>query len=391
MTNHPLSPSRPARDEHLDRLQELARRTVAPLEEASPLGREFYVDEDIFTREREFLFGTGWVACGPTAAVQSVGDVKALRIAGEPLLLTHDESGARHAFFNTCQHRGSCLIDDPTSRGLKRIRCPYHAWTYRLDGTLEHAPHMSEHPSFDPESIQLQRCHLEDWQGFQFVSLEEEPRPLAEQLHDAPSLSRYLTSELVVVAERRYEVAANWKLLCQNYSECYHCALAHPELNRISHFKSGGAQEAGSSFVGGPMRLNPGFDTMTLSGRSKRPSLQAALDGDDLVLYYVIYPNLFVSLHRDYVLTHTLRPHSTTNTEVVCDWLFHPDQVAQQDFDPSDAVEFWDLTNRQDWELCERTQRGAASSAFAPKHYQPSETCVHEFDRWYLSRLLSHN
>ncbi len=376
------------RSPQLDRLKDLAVDTLEEIEQARPLAREFYVDDEVYALESSLLFGSGWFAYGPKAALSKPGDAATLDIDGEPLLLTCDEAGIQHAFFNTCRHRGSCLIDEPSTSGLKRLRCPYHAWTYRLDGSLEHAPHMSEHPGFEVDGVHLTRCAIEEWQGFLWVSLQSNPDPLDVMLRETPSFSRYRTSELVVVEQTRYEVDANWKLLCQNYSECYHCALAHPELNRISHFKSGGTQDSGPSFVGGPMRLNPGFDTMSLSGRSSRASLAPELDDDDLVWYYVIYPNLFVSLHRDYVLSHTLVPRSPTHTEVTCHWLFHPEQVADPKFDPSDAIEFWDLTNRQDWELCERTQRGARSRAFAPLRYQPSETCVHEFDRWYLGRLL---
>ena len=385
----PISDEVPARSNSARALRQLAERTLRPFDEARPLAREFYTDLAIFEREQEQLFASAWFCCGPSARLREPGSISTVEAAEERLLLTCDENGVRHAFFNVCRHRGSCLVDAAEERRRRRVRCPYHAWTYRLDGSLEHAPHMSEHPGFDPDGVELRRCALAEWQGFLFVTLQESPLPLERQLSDAPDLSSYRTNELVQVEQKRYDVKANWKLLCENYSECYHCALAHPQLNRISHLGSGGSQQSGASFVGGPMRLNPGFNTMSHSGRSDRPSITPGLDDDDLVFYYVIYPNLFVSLHRDYVLTHTLFPRSPTRTEVVCDWLLHPHQVERSSFDASDAVDFWDLTNRQDWELCERTQRGAASRGFLPLHYQPSETCVHDFDRWYLSALLS--
>jgi Rieske 2Fe-2S family protein len=187
-----------------------------------------------------------------------------------------------------------------------------------------------------------------------------------------------------------YEVAANWKLICENYSECYHCPGAHPQLARISDLiaRSSRPQEIGRCFNGGPMQLREGIETMSLSGRRTVPVIPG-LSADDhrYVYYYVIYPNLLLSPHPDYVLTHTAWPLAADRTRVVCEWLFTPEAVARPGFDPADMVDFWDVTNRQDWALCERTQRGAASRGFRPGPYQPTEDCVHTFDRWYADLM----
>jgi Rieske 2Fe-2S family protein len=149
--------------------------------------------------------------------------------------------------------------------------------------------------------------------------------------------------------------------------------------------------ESGACFNGGAMALRDGFTTMSMSGRSSLPQIPG-LSADDhrRILYYLVYPNLLLSPHPDYVLTHTIWPLGPARSRVVCEWLFTPEAAAAEGFDPADVVEFWDLTNRQDWELCERAQAGAASRGYRPGPYQSSEDCVHAFDRWYAEQLTPH-
>jgi Rieske 2Fe-2S family protein len=376
--------------------------TTAQLLHASPLRGELYTDAALFRRELDELFGGLWLCAGREDAVPRPGDFLVREVGDESIVVSRAEDGLLHAFYNVCRHRGARVVAEARGEGRRHFVCPYHAWTYGLDGRLQQAPLMADRPDFRCQDFPLVEVPLESWQGFFFLHLGgaaagESGRPaaqavrggaLADQLADLPDLSSYDLPALRVAARETYRVKANWKLLCENYAECYHCSLVHPQLHRISHFLSGGQQESGGGFVGGPMRLRPGFDTMSVSGVSGRASLPGVrADESDLVRYYNVYPNFLLSLHRDYVLTHTLWPLSPGETYLECEWLFHPDEMARPGFDPADAVEFWDVTNRQDWEICERVQLGVRSRGYRPSRYQAGETCVWEFDRWYRERM----
>jgi Rieske 2Fe-2S family protein len=226
--------------------------------------------------------------------------------------------------------------------------------------------------------------------GFVFLNLDPDAPPLEHELADLPDLARFRLPELRCGKRMEYEVAANWKLVCENYSECYHCAGAHPQLVRISDLisRSERRQEFGRSFNGGPMLMREGVQTMSMSGTSTLAPIPGLAPEDHrYVYYYVVYPNLLLSPHPDYVLTHAAWPLAADRTRVVCEWLFTTEALAAPGFDPAGVVEFWDLTNRQDWALCERTQKGAGSAAFTPGPYTPTEDCVHAFDSWYAGRM----
>jgi len=230
------------------------------------------------------------------------------------------------------------------------------------------------------------------------VSLHDGQRPpvrspdraapaLVDAYADLPDLGRYRVAELRRAKRVEYTVEANWKVIAENYSECYHCPLVHPQLHRISDITSGYAQ-FGRSFSGGPMQLRDGCTTMSTSGVTALPTLPGLGEADHrLVHYYLVYPNLMLGLHSQYVLVHQAWPLAPDRTRVICDWLFRPETIAAPGFDPADMVEFWDLTNRQDWVLCERVQRGAASAGYVPGPYHPAEACAHAFGKWYAEAI----
>jgi Rieske 2Fe-2S family protein len=244
---------------------------------------------------------------------------------------------------------------------------------------------------FRKDGFALVPVRLEVFHGFLFANLDDHAVPLAAQFADLPDLTRFRIGELVRGKRIEYDVHANWKLLCENYSECYHCPGAHPQLHRISEPmpRSARKSEVGACFNGGPMQLREGIDTMSMSGRSSLPTIPGLSHEDTrYVHYYVVYPNMFLSPHPDYVLTHTAWPVSPERTHVICEWLFTKEAVNAEDFDPSDVVEFWDVTNRQDWALCERVQASVTSLGFRQGPYQPTEDCVHTFDSWYAGALV---
>jgi phenylpropionate dioxygenase-like ring-hydroxylating dioxygenase large terminal subunit len=361
-----------------------------PLEEATTLPGRFYHDPAIHREELQRIFTSMWLCVGREEEVADPGDFLTRSVGTESVMVVRDAEGEVRAFHNVCRHRGSRILTETSGKGLTRLQCPYHAWTYELHGALRVAPHMEEARNFDKRDFSLNRVRLERWDGFLFVSFSPKEPPLFEHLGEmARKFERYRMGTLKRGKRITYTVEANWKLLCENYSECYHCALIHPELNRVSHYLSGCTDLSNGATVGGWMDLRKeDYSTMTLSGKTERPAF-ASIDPEDLrrIHYYIVYPNMLLSLHPDYVMTHTIWPEGPARSEVVCEFLFDPKAMARDDFDPSDAVDFWDLTNRQDWRACELAQQGVGSAAYERGRLSSLEWMVHIFDNFYADRL----
>jgi len=367
--------------------EEFASATVG--EGARTLPGRFFTCEAVYRAEQERLFGGGWVCAGRAEDAPEPGCFAAVEVAGERLLLVRDGAGALRALHNVCRHRGTRLCDEAAGRFGKSIQCPYHAWTYGLDGRLLTARLMDGTPGFDTADYPLHTAALSEWEGFVFVNLAREPRPFTEAF--APLLGRFAAwgaSTLRRGARVDYAVQANWKLVIQNYSECYHCPPVHPELVRLSPADSGRNDLSEGPFLGGFMDLRECAETLTPTGAADRPPLPG-IAGENLrrVYYYALFPNLLLSLHPDYVMAHFLRAEGPGRTHVRCEWYFHPEAMARPGFDPGDAVAFWDRVNRQDWRVCELSQLGVASRAYAPGPYAAAEGLLWAFDRHYLQAL----
>jgi Rieske 2Fe-2S family protein len=240
---------------------------------------------------------------------------------------------------------------------------------------------MHETSGFERSNYPLHAAALAEWEGFLFLNLAREPQPF-EQLF-APLIGKFAAwhmPELHMARRIEYDVQANWKLIIQNYSECYHCPLIHPALDRLSPSTSGRNDLSEGPFLGGYMTMNEPTGSMTIDGHTRRPPL-GEVAGEELgrVYYYSIFPNLLLSLHPDYVMAHTLWPQDAGRTRIVCEWYFDPATMTEPGFDPSDAVEFWDLTNRQDWQVCEFQQAGTRSRAFSTGRYSAIESGPHHF------------
>ncbi len=291
-----------------------------PLEEATTLPGRLYHDPAIYEEELRRIFSTMWLCVGRDEDIPKPGDYLTRSIGSESVIITRDAREEAHAFYNVCRHRGTRLLTEPSGSGLSTIQCPYHAWTYGLDGTLRGAPHMEESAHFDKQNFSLSRVRLERWDGFLFVNLDRDAEPLRDFLGEmAAKFARYRLGDLRRGKRIAYSVASNWKMLAENYAECYHCFLIHPELNRVSHYLSGAKDLSNEATVGGYMELREeDFNSMTLSGKTARPPLPG-IDPEDhrRVHYYIVYPNLLLSLHPDYVMTHTIWPDGTGGSEVV--------------------------------------------------------------------------
>ena len=369
---------------------------VAGLEPTLP--SSWYTSERIFALEKERIFCRDWVCVGRTEELAAPGDWRILDVLGESVILLRNPKGKLRAFYNVCRHRGTRLCRDPAEReahaplpggiAAGRITCPYHQWSYDFDGRLVAAPYLGSEPGFDKAQFSLYPVAVECWGGYLFVNLTPGAAvPLAQQLGGIPErLARYPLGELRIGHTIRYQITANWKALCENYNECYHCGGVHPELCAVvpAFRERGGANLDWARGI--PHR--PGAYTFTSSGTTRRRAFPT-LNEDERVRHKgeLAYPNLFLSLACDHVATFILMPRSAARTDIVCHFLFEPFEMAKSDFDPHDTVDFWDLVNRQDWAICEALQHGIAARVHERGYYAPMEDFNLDIRRYVLERI----
>jgi Rieske 2Fe-2S family protein len=355
---------------------------LRPFGESRMLPREAYVDPAVFEWEQRHFFGGGWMCVARSEQVAEPGEQRAEAAGTGSVLLVRGEDGTLGAFANTCRHRGHELLPCGESAQHRMIICPYHAWTYSLEGDLRAARIFKHVPGFEFGQWGLTRLPVAEWHGLVFVDISGGAAgSLDETLAKLDTLvAPYEPERLVTAGRHSYDAAANWKILTENYHECYHCPSIHPELCRVSPPKSGENYAADGAWIGGWMDLREGMETMSLDGASGGVPLQG-LDRQGLrtVIYIAIFPNVLLSLHPDYVMTHRLIPVAADRTRIECTWAFAPEAVGRPDFDPGYAVEFWDITNRQDWAACESVQRGMSSPHALPGPLAPPEDAVYSF------------
>jgi Rieske 2Fe-2S family protein len=311
-----------------------------------------------------------------------VGAQTAVETGAGGVLLVRGEDGALRGFANVCRHRGHELIACGASVKRQSIVCPYHAWNYQLDGSLRNAPGgFRTVAGFDKAEFGLVELAVVEWHGWVFVDPSTQAGPFDEHAAGLDAVvANYRPEDLVTVASHSYELETNWKIIVENYQECLHCSSIHPELCRVSPPQSGENLDSDGDWMGGWMDLMPGADTMSLDGRSEGVAIPGLTDVERrTVMYAVAFPNLLISLHPDYVMTHTLRPSAADRTHVECSWAFPRGVAEREGFDPSYAVDFWDLTNRQDWAACESVQRGLTSPHALPGPLAPEEDGVYQF------------
>jgi len=354
---------------------------------AKTLPQRYLTSQEVFTKEQERIFSTHWLCAGHQSQLAKAGDYLTQEVVGESLILLRDSKGEVRGFYNVCRHRGTRLCEEKSGH-LQAIQCPYHAWTYGLDGRLIGAPHMDKVDGFDRAEHSLHAVSLALWEGFIFVNLAENPAPPETVFAPlAGKFTHWNVPSLRSAKRIEYDVRANWKLICENYSECYHCPLVHPTLAKLTPYDAAENDLFEGPFLGGFMPITKGH-SLTMSGNACALPV-GDIQGEDhhRVFYYSLFPNMLLSLHPDYVMVHQLWPQSSDRTLILCDWFFHPDAFGRPDFRPDDAIEFWDMTNKQDWHVCELSQQGIASRAYQPGPYSPRESIPAAWDREYLRAL----
>jgi phenylpropionate dioxygenase-like ring-hydroxylating dioxygenase large terminal subunit len=360
----------------------------------STLPGKYYHDPAIYELELENIFSRMWVCVGRAETLPpKPGAYQVVTIGRESVIIVRNRDGVLQAFLNVCRHRGSRLCSEATGQLKGSIQCRYHAWTYGLDGRLIGAPNVMNDQQFDRTAFGLLPVALDIWEGFIWLNLSDNPAPAATQLDPVilerfgnyERFGRYGVGELRVGKSLSYEVQANWKLLLENFMECYHCGPMHPELcNLLPGFRSGKTYANGDAAT-----LASTAEAFTMTGRASRPQLKG-LHPEDLRLYYgeVLLPNMLINLLDDHVVIHTIWPEGPDRSRVVCDWLFDPDVMTMPNFDPMDAVELFDIVNKQDWEVCELAQQGMTSKAYKSGGvYVPSEWHIRELADFVLEKL----
>ncbi|PYJ00205.1 MAG: (2Fe-2S)-binding protein [Verrucomicrobia bacterium] len=373
---------------------------------AKTLQQRYFLSPDIFAEELEKIFARQWVLVGHQSQLGEAGNYFIAEVAGESLILASDQRSTIRGFYNVCRHRGSRLLEDQNGNAAA-IQCPYHAWTYGLDGRLLGVPHMSDVPGFNKTDYSLHPVNLALWEGFIFVNLADAStrlrRSTARQAERdgytslekwfaplAGKFSRWNLPALRSAKRVEYDVRGNWKLIFENYSECYHCLGVHPELSKISPYDSAENDLTEGPFLGGFMRIAKG-KSLTMSGNACALGIadkeEEGEEAKHRVFYYSIFPNMLLSLHPDYVMVHQLWPQSPERTLILCDWFFHQEAFGRDDFNPDDAIQFWDMVNRQDWHVCELSQQGISSRAYEPGPYSARESIPAAWDEYYLRKM----
>jgi Rieske 2Fe-2S family protein len=362
--------------------------TRTPVRETLP-GRAYHSDET-YRIDQERVFFRNWIYVGRAERIPTKGTWMRVEIAGESLLVVRGKDEQIRGFYNVCRHRGSRLCDDEQGKVRSTFRCPYHSWNYALDGSLVTTP-MIEPDEIDRENTSLWPVHVDVWEGFVFVNLSrEEPQPLLESLaddqQDEPlNLARFGLGELRIGHISTMDVAANWKIVLENYNECLHCPTIHPELvAAVPTYKRGEIFETGRTDAG--VTLADGRTTLSTDPRLRLPLLPGVEQSDDPTALYgaAIYPTMFLDVDGSTALATAVFPTGPRSSRLVTEYLFSPEALEDPAFDPAPVVEFNELVTRQDNEACERVQVGITSRAFDKGVFPAKDFWVHGFDQRYL-------
>ncbi|GHA90192.1 (2Fe-2S) ferredoxin [Streptomyces tendae] len=354
----------------------------------------YYTDPEVFRREQRHVFEAMWCCAVRGADLERPGAFRTVQIGRENVIVTRTRSGDLRAFLNICRHRGARLCLEESGEVRRTLQCPYHAWTYDLDGRLVAAPNLTKMTDVDRSAYGLVEVALREWLGYAWVCLADEPPSFEETVHgaaverlgDPAAIERYGTQRLALGRRVSYDVRANWKLIVENFMECYHCATIHPELTDVlPEFAEGYAAQY---YVGHGAEFGSGVKGFTVDGSEGFDRLPEVSQDQDRRYYAVtVRPTVFVNLVPDHVILHRMFPLAEDRTLVECDWLYAPEVVASG-ADLSKSVELFHRVNTQDFAACERTQPAMASRAYrAGGVLVPTEHHIGNFHAWLLDRL----
>lgn len=388
------------------------------------LDAEFYTDPSIFRRDRERLLTRQWIMAGHVAQIPAPGDYCLFDLAGDNLILVRARDGEVHALFNVCRHRGSRVVLEDSGHA-KALTCSYHGWSYALDGSLRSAPRMPT--DFDPSCFGLRRCHLRVLEGLIFICLAGNDPPgfaeVAEGL--APFLHLHGTADARVAERQVFPVAANWKLVVENYLECYHCKPAHREYCAVEikaekigdgsaaglaaweqrvaewqpgvqargawlpEFSSRAAAQGDGSFFGAAYRapLRATHRTGSQDGQPVAPLLGKFREPDGGETALCAGPFTYMLAYEDYATSFQFVPRDANHSDMIVTWLVAGDARPGTDYDPERVAWLWRVTSEQDKSIIERNAAGIASPAYVPGPSSLLEGDVDGFRSWYLATI----
>jgi Rieske 2Fe-2S family protein len=365
------------------------------------LAGKYYTSAEVFTAEQNHIFENMWFCAVRCQDVAEAGQFKNVQVGRESVLVVRGRDGVLRAFLNVCRHRGATLCTESEGQVKRHLQCPYHAWTYALDGKLFAAPNMGALKGEDGVGIDRVRygliaVELREWLGYAWVCLADEPPSfeldvigeVTTRLDDPAAIDHYGIDELRVGHREVYDVKANWKLIVENFMECYHCATIHPELvDVLPEFAAGLAAQY---FVGHGAEFGPEIDGFTVDGTAGFDNLPGISEDQERKYYAItIKPTVFVNLVPDHIIFHRMYPLAADRTIVECDWLYTGDVVAD-DRDVSRSVELFHRVNQQDFDACERTQPAMSSRAYRNGGVLvPAEHHIAEFHHWVRARIDS--
>ncbi|MCI0745792.1 MAG: aromatic ring-hydroxylating dioxygenase subunit alpha [Verrucomicrobia subdivision 3 bacterium] len=390
------------------------------------LPREFYCDEEIYRLDVERIWRHGWLFAGHSCEVPQAGDYIAFWIDSDSIIVIRGEDGLVRAFHNLCRHRGSLICADARGRA-SRLVCPYHQWTYAIDGKLLACRGMPD--DLDKTQLGLHPVHAREIEGLIYVSLAPEPPDFEPaQMLLGPILKPQGLTRAKVAKSIDYEIEANWKLVWENNRECYHCNVNHPQYIKanfdhynaddsterirhridaqvkrseakwaesgltVSHKETGMTRfpdaERNIWFSANRTALVEGWMSETMDGRQVAPLMGDYVDPDVGTLRARTLPNFWNHSSCDHGVSTQLLPAGPQSTRARVTWLVHQDAVEGRDYRLDELLPFWQLTSEQDWEICKNQQRGVNSTAYKPGPYSPvKEYNVDAFVRWYLKML----
>ncbi len=380
------------------------------------LDRSAYTSEMAYQRDLDAIFARNWLFAGHAVDIANPGDFRVVELAGEQIILWRDLQGEIRAHFNVCRHRGSRLTWDSCGNA-RTLRCPYHQWTYRADGSLAGARLMGE--DFRPGDYPLAGVALREVGGLVFVCLSDDPPPFdAAAQAMSPQVAPHGLDRAQVVRREVYDVAANWKTVVENNRECYHCRVTHPEFNMSNYdvglpgdprapadyqrtldqaaerWRALGLSPEAVSFPDGEwfrvarMPLKDGFVTETVDGALAAPLMGSITSPEVGSLRLIGLPNFWAHLNADYASTTRLDPRGPNLTRVEVCFLVDRDARPGVDCDVEKLATVLQRTFEQDIELCESVSAGLSSRAWRPGPYSPIvEASVKSFNEWYLAQL----